>query len=135
MSGPAGRDPRTDQARAAAGGRARPDVTAPAPGDVTAPAPGDRSGPPPLARRAALLGLVGGLAAGLAACMPDGTGARPSRLPDEGPLWPLPGGDPAAPAGRGRFRLVRGPGTVVMVRPDGNVAEVAVTPPGRRRSG
>ena len=65
-----------------------------------------------LARRAALLGLAGGL---LSACMPDGTGARPSRLPDEGPLRPVsdegapPGGDgpPPAVTRRGRRRSVR----------------------------
>lgn len=77
-----------------------------------------------LARRTALLGLAGGL---LGACMPDGTGARPSRLPDEGPLRPV--GDAAPPPGAdGAGEGIDGDGEGV----DG--AAAAVTRRGRRRS-
>lgn len=47
---------------------------------------------PALTRRGALLGLAAVLLAG---CGDDGLGARPSRLPDEGPWRTVPAGVPA----------------------------------------
>lgn len=87
------------------------------------------------ARRTAVLCLAGGLVAVLAACMPDGTGARPSRLPDEGPLHPLSVGEPATTAPR-HDRNHPGPRTFVPGVPDVSAPEAALTRPrDHRRSG
>lgn len=57
-------------------------------------------GPIRLGRRGAVLGLAAVLVAAVSACRPDdGTGVRRSRLPEEGPLRPVPA-DESAVTGR-----------------------------------